>query len=309
MDKTKLIKEILGKGYASGEEHLFYCPYCKHHKRKFSVNLEKNFFKCWICDIRGRNLRRIIRRFGDFKQLQEWDKHAGREDITKFDEIFSFDYVIPPVQRTSLPDEFVTLTGKDHPPSALKAKRYLEKRGITKQDILHWKIGYCVRGFYANRIIIPSFSDDGYVNYFVARSFDNDWRKYLNPSLSRNIVFNELYIDWDSDIILVEGAFDAVKAGPNSIPLLGSTLREESSLFQEIVKNDACVYLALDPDAEKKANKIISNLLQYGIELYHVDVAGFDDVGEMTKEEFLERKQNASFIGDHDYLFMKSMKL
>jgi len=309
MEKFKLIKEILGKGYVSGEEHLFHCPYCKHHKRKFSVNLEKNFFKCWICDTRGRNLRRIIRRFGDFKQLQEWDKHAGKEDITKFDEIFSFDYVAPAVQRTSLPDEFVTLTGKDHPPSALKAKRYLEKRGITKQDILHWKIGYCVRGFYENRIIIPSFSDDGYVNYFVARSFDNDWRKYLNPSLSRNIVFNELYIDWDSDIILVEGAFDAIKAGPSSIPLLGSTLREESSLFQEIVKNDACVYLALDPDAEKKTNKIISNLLQYGIELYHIDVTGFDDVGEMTKEEFLERKQNASFIGDNDYLFMKSLKL
>lgn len=309
MEKLKLIKEILGKGYTSGEEHLFHCPYCKHHKRKFSVNVEKNFFKCWICDTRGRNLRRIVRRFGDFKQLQEWDKHAGREDITKFDEIFSFDYVIPAVQRTSLPDEFVTLTGKNHPPSALKAKRYLEKRGITEQDILHWKVGYCVRGFYENRIIIPSFSEDGYVNYFVARSFDNDWRKYLNPSLSRNIVFNELYIDWDSDIILVEGAFDAIKAGPNSIPLLGSTLRENSKLFQEIVKNDACVYLALDPDAEKKTNKIISNLLQYGIELYHIDVTGFDDVGEMTKEEFLERKQNASFIGDNDYLFMKSLKL
>jgi len=309
MEKLKLIKDILGKGYASGEEHLFHCPYCKHHKRKFSVNIEKNFFKCWICDTRGRNIRRIVRSFGDFKQLQEWDKHAGREDIAKFDDIFSFDYVPPVKQRTSLPDEFVTLTGKSHPPSALKAKRYLEKRGITDQDILHWKIGYCVRGFYENRIIIPSFSDDGYVNYFVARSFDNNWRKYLNPSLSRNIVFNELYIDWDSDIILVEGAFDAIKAGPNSIPLLGSTLREDSRLFQEIVKNDARIYLALDPDAEKKTNKVILNLLQYGVELYHIDVTGFDDVGEMTKEEFLERKQNASFIGDNDYLFMKSLKL
>ena len=57
-------------------------------------------------------------------------------------------------------------------------------------------------------------------------------RKYLNPPADRDIIFNELYIDWDSDIILVEGAFDAIKAGPNSIPLLGSTLREESSLFQ-----------------------------------------------------------------------------
>ena len=308
-EAKRILHETLGNYADKGTELLFVCPACDHHKRKFSVNLIKNAFKCWVCDYRGRNLRRVVRRFGSYTQLQKWDQITGRTDLERYSDLFMEPVDEAGRQKIQLPKEFVSLCSNKIPATGTYALKYLQSRGVTTEEIVRWKIGYCFSGEYRNRIVIPSFDEDGDVNYFVARSFDNDWRKYLNPSLSRNIVFNELYIDWDSDIILVEGAFDAIKAGPNSIPLLGSTLREESSLFQEIVKNDACIYLALDPDAEKKTNKIISNLLQYGIELYHIDVTGFDDVGEMTKEEFLERKQNASFIGDNDYLFMKSLNL
>jgi hypothetical protein len=39
--------------------------------------------------------------------------------------------------------------------------KYLAKKRLTKADILKWKIGYCFSGEYRNRIIIPSFDDDG----------------------------------------------------------------------------------------------------------------------------------------------------
>ena len=307
MDKFKLLKEILGKGYASGDEHLFFCPYCKHHKKKLSVNIDKNFFKCWICDTSGRSIRRLVRRFGSFQQLQDWDTFNGKTDISTFDDVFDFKYTPDPLQRISLPDEFATLTGLSHSASAKHARKYLENRGIEREDIVRWKIGYCVRGTYEGRIIIPSFDEEGYVNYFVARAYDNNWRKYMNPSLSKDIVFNDLYIDWDSDIILVEGAFDAIKAGSNSIPLLGSTLRENSKLFQEIIKNDAAVFIALDPDAEKKSLRMIKNLLTYGVETYRIDVAGFEDVGEMTKEEFSKRKETATFINPDSFMMEQAL--
>ena len=41
------------------------------------------------------------------------------------------------------------------------------------------------------------FDMDGYVNYFIARSFSNHWMWYKNPNASRDIIFNELNIDWD----------------------------------------------------------------------------------------------------------------
>ena len=130
----------------------------------------------------------------------------------------------------------------------------------------------------------------------MARTFGNDWPKYKNPPAHRDIVFNELWIDWHKPITIVEGVFDAIKAGPNSIPLLGSTLRENSVLFQEIVKNDPPVYLALDRDAQSKARHIAQRLMEYGIELYKIDLKGYNDVGEMTREEFSELQRQASPI-------------
>ena len=91
---------------------------------------------------------------------------------------------------------------------------------------------------------------------------------------------------------MTEGVFDAIVAG-NAIPLLGSTLPETSRLFQEIAKHDTPIYIALDPDAEKKAKELIKQMLKYGIEIYKIDVSGFQDVGSMTKQEFLERKNSA----------------
>ncbi len=112
-------------------------------------------------------------------------------------------------------------------------------------------------------------------------------------------------MDFEDDLTIVEGAFDAIVAGPNAVPLLGSTLRETSKLFQEIVRNDTTVYMALDPDVRKKEIKIIELLLKYGIEVYKVSLTEYNDVGEMSQEIFHQRKNNSVFIKDKFYLFMK----
>ena len=78
-------------------------------------------------------------------------------------------------------------------------------------------------------------------------------------------------------------------------------------LVQQIVKNDTPIYLALDPDAKSKEQKIAKMFMQYDIELYKVDISGFDDVGEMTKEQFQNRKQNAAFIKMDNYLLYEAL--
>ena len=303
--KDKIISDVLGESYQSGSEHLFYCPYCKHHKKKFSVNVDKNVYKCWVCDTNGRNLRRIVRRFGSHTQLAEWDRLTQKVNINDFYHIFE-EVLQEPEQIVELPKALISLANKDLPFSALKALKYLKKRGVTQKDIVRWKIGYCSSGQYENQIIIPSFRGDGYANYFVARTYSKHWKRYLNPPASNNVIFNELYIDWGSDLCIVEGAFDAIVAG-NAVPLLGSSLRETSKLVQQIVKNDTPIYLALDPDAKSKEQKIAKMFMQYDIELYKVDISGFDDVGEMTKEQFQNRKQNAAFIKMDNYLLYEAL--
>ena len=291
--KVEILKEILGDYYISGREMLYFCPKCKHHKKKLSVNLDKDAFKCWICDFSGKSVRRLVKRYGNYVQQKTWNELSGIVEITEYEKIFLADEKLEEKSEPiGLPTEFQTLCNRDVGLTSLPARRYLKDRGLTREDILFWKIGYAVSGEYNGRIIVPSFNLDGKVDYFIARSYENNWKRYLNPQTPRDIIFNELYVDWDTDLVLTEGVFDAIVAG-NAIPLLGSTLPETSRLFQEVAKHDTPIYIALDPDAEKKAKYLIRDMLQYGIELYKIDVRGFQDVGSMTKQEFEERKSAA----------------
>ena len=302
-EAKKILHETLGNYIDKGAELLFTCPACGHHKRKFSVNLDKSVYKCWVCDYRGRNIRRVIRSYGSYNQLQKWDSISQRSDLERFAELFMEAERPEDKSKMELPEEFTSLCTGTIPATGTYALRYLQKRGITKDDIVKWKIGYCFSGEYRNRIIIPSFDEDGDCSYFIARSYSGDSYKYKNPRASKDIVFNELFIDWNSDLVLVEGVFDALVAG-NAVPILGSTLRKGSELLRKIVRNDTPIYIALDPDAADKERRIIKMLLEYDIELYKVDVTGYEDVGSMPKEVFEERKNNAAFIDGDNYLLL-----
>lgn len=310
-DKLLILADIFGEPSKIGSEYLYYCKKCNHHKKKLSINIDKNCFKCWVCDYSSPNLYRLIKRYGSYTQKQNWLALDGKVDLSSdnFEDLFNRDKQSEDDIFLDLPAEFISLTAKNLPKSADRALKYLAERNIGREEILKWKIGYCSAGEYAGRIIIPSFNLQGKVNYFIARSYTGDWIKYKNPPLQKNkIIFNELYIDWSSDLIITEGVFDAIIAG-NAIPILGSSLPEDSRLFQEIVKNDTPVYIALDPDAEKKAMYLIRDMLKYEIELYKIDVSGYQDVGSMTREQFLERKIAAKQINSTNYLNYELMTI
>jgi hypothetical protein len=151
---------------------------------------------------------------------------------------------------------------------------------------------------------VPSFDEEGELNYFIARTFTDDYMKYKNPPVSKDIVFNELMIDWDEDITLVEGVFDCFKS-QNSIPLLGSSLNENSCIFQKIMLKSRKVYFALDKDAEKKENKLIKLFQSYGIEVFKINLGDKEDMGEVELGEFKKLKQSANFTENDNYLIGK----
>ena len=304
--KVNILADALGRYYVSGEEHIFKCGFCNHHKRKLSVNIPKNKYKCWICETSGNDIRRLVRRFGSRDELAEWDKLTKRVNILDFDTLFEQEEEEPPV-KVRLPKEFKSLVGAKDSYDTKRVKRYLKNRDVTEEDIRRWKMGYCSEGEYAGRVMIPSFDDKGYLNYFVGRAYGDAFPKYKNPPVSKNIVFNQLMVDWTKDITLVEGVFDAVVAGANAIPILGSYIKEDGKLFQEIVNHGSDVYLALDPDAEKKTRRIIQKLLSYDVKVYKIDILPYTDVGEMSKEEFLHRKSKASFLNDENYLLYEAI--
>ena len=297
-EKLSIVKQSLGSYYESNDEMLFYCPKCKHHKRKLSVNINKNAFKCWICDYRGNNLASLMRD-GDLRS--RWNSLVNQIEISRFDELFKEKdkYVLE--KSLDLPEHFTSLSSSNLSTIGKKAKQYVLSRDISFADTLLYKMGFCFHGPYKNRIVIPSFDCDGELNYYIARSFSDSYIKYKNPPCSKDVIFNDIFIDWSKPIVLVEGFFDSLKY-ENSIPILGSTLNMKSKLFMKIVEKCKMVYICLDQDAKQKELKIVKNLLDFGVKVCKIKLYDYSDLGEVPDHLLGEYKKRASLITREDYL-------
>lgn len=292
--KINLFQNIFGKYQTSSKnEFLFFCPEHDHHKKKFSVNFQKNVAKCWFCGNKFGSLKQVVKKYGTFADVQEWKQINGITDFSEHYSIFSENKNSEPKERIVLPKEYICLANKSSIKGSTSALQYLKDRNITKKDVYEYKIGFCEDGEYGERVIFPSFDLSGRINYFVGRTYNKKvtFEKYKNPAFDSNIIFNELLLDWRKTIVLVEGVFDAVKC-KNSVPLLGSSLSEDSALFRKLIETSDDVIIALDEDAWQKQEEMAHLFYSYDIKPYLV--TGLQkDFGEMSKEDVSEKIRDA----------------
>ena len=305
-EKEIILQKILGNSYKNGPETLYSCPKCSHKKKKLSINVTKNVFKCWICDYSGTDITSLVSYYGRV-YLSQWSA-LTRPDLSS--SVSIIDMFSPPEKKKeiiNLPQSFELVSNPGF--KNTKVINYLKSRGLSSRDILKWKIGYCNTGEYAGRVIVPSFSSSGELNYFVARSADRKiWPKYKNPPVSKDIIFNELNINWRKPITLVEGVFDAIKV-ENSIPILGSSLKYGSQILNKISKHKVDVTVALDADAYDKGLKLYRTLSQFDIKVKFLNIKGERDLGDMGKQEVNELFTKATDINQDNYLLYEINKI
>ena len=285
-----LVNSVLGTGKATARNnYAYHCPFCNHHKPKLEVNLTENKqgnnpWHCWACNKKGKTIFNLFKAIGvDMSKLNEAKSLIKNSKFLKFTK--SNDVI-------KLPPEFIGLDDVDNNDIiARHALAYLNKRNISKNDILKYNIGYCKSGLYNNMIIIPTYDVDGRLNYFTAHSFEKEpYIKYRNPSISRDIIPNEHFINWKLPIILCEGLFDAIAIKRNAIPLLGKNIQSE--LMKKIVGSFVQkIYIALDKDAIKQALYFCEQLMKEGKEVYFVDLQD-KDPSEMGFKNFTKLIQN-----------------
>ena len=281
-----LSNSVLGTGKQTARGNFAYhCPYCNHHKPKLEINFTENKkgenpWHCWVCDKRGKKLLQI------FKQVK-----ASPEALLELRSLVkteTADKEFVAVEQLSLPKEFKPLLNiQKSDIIGRHALAYIKSRNITEEDILKYNIGYCESGPYKNMVIIPSYDENGMLNYFTGRSFEKEAKvKYKNPSVSRDIIPFELFINWDLPFILCEGPFDAIAIKRNVIPLLGKNI--QSKLMRKIVKSSVDkIYIALDKDAQKQALSFCEQLMNEGKEVYLVDMQD-KDPSEMGFKNFID---------------------
>lgn len=271
----RILEEYIGSPRVENDGWMEYnCPYCAMEKgvetdNKYNMAVNygedgqtKPFFHCWRCGVSGK-LSKLLKDFGSSNSLSEYYRELNdikqsslfKLNFNNFIEDFNIESTI------ELPEDYRKVRKDDK--YAVEAMKYLEKRGLNEYFIETFNIGYVPYWSsdkqMRNRIIIPSYDEYGELNYYIARDFTEKriYRKYNNPNIKKTMfVFNEDKVNWYEDVTLVEGAFDHMVV-PNSIPLLGKTLKRDYATFDAVInKAKANVNILLDDDATEDAKKI-----------------------------------------------------
>lgn len=294
-DKVKFIESAFGSGkLARNEKNIdIRCPMCAPRdpsKRKLAIRVDDDRNHCWTCGWRARTLAPLLAKYASREKLQEYiTKFLPKENINKH----FLESALDKQNKVQLPNDFRLLaTLENTDPDTCAIKQYLTHRGLSERDLWYFRIGVSDEPRWKRRAIVPSFDGEGEVNYFVARTIDKKRNpKYDNPDIDSklHIIFNEMNVDWTSRLVLCEGSFDMFKCGDNVVPLLGSTLNEESALFNSILINSTPIAIALDADMWfTKTPKIAKKLAEYDVDVTIVDTRSFTDPGSATKDQFKE---------------------
>ena len=292
MDYTFLlgsIENLLGKSHKRARDnYAFHCPFCNHRKPKLEINMHtneegKNFWECWVCQTKGQTIKSLLKQLKTpFEQAQDILKYLPKGSEIEYKQL----------SIVEIPKEYQTLyDASGTSVIANIVKKYLYDRGLTDNDFIKYGIGYATTGEYGGRVIIPSYSESGTLNFFVARSYDGNYFKYKNPEASKDIIFFENLINWKTPIILCEGVFDAIAIRRNAIPILGKSI--SNSLYKKIITSPLTdVYIALDQDARDRALQIAEQLLNQGKRVFLIDLPD-KDPSEMGFRAFTELIQDA----------------
>ncbi len=271
-----LLESVLGAAKNSGNESTFSCPYCSHHKKKLVINTITEKWHCWVCGVKGIGVERIFKKLGAFDKIQKLKSISKiKLNIKKEEKNI----------HVSLPIEFIPLVnGAPSSPEFRNAARYIKSRGLTKIDVLRYNIGYCESGPYSGMIIIPSYDEEGVLNYFVGRSYYSTDFKHKNPKVSKDVIGLELLVNWNKSINICEGVFDAITIGENSIPIFGKFLPKKlkAKIQEKKVKK---VNIVLDNDARKEAIELCEYLMAEDIDVRMVDIPEDSDPNEMGREK------------------------
>ena len=292
MDYTFLlgsIENILGKSHKRARDnYAFHCPFCNHRKPKLEINMATNEeghnpWECWVCQTKGRSIRSLLRQLKTPReQAQDILKYVPRGSTIEY----------RPLSIIELPKEYQPLySASTTSVIANLVRNYLYERGLTDNDFIKYGIGYCTSGDYGGRVIIPSYTTSGALNFYVARTFDGNYYKYKNPEASKDIIFFENLINWNAPIILCEGVFDAIAIRRNAIPILGKSVSKE--LYKKIITSDVKdIYIALDTDARDRAIEIAEKFMNQGKRVFLIDLPD-KDPSEMGFAAFTKFVQQA----------------
>lgn len=255
-----------------GAEYAIPCPECDVHRvKEFRLwfNVEKNAGTCYKCH-RGFDAVALVQflegvGLGEAFRLLKENTVGGVLSLTKLQqrvqEAFSEtgERELEPLPEAQLPDEFLSCSDYD----VDEWPSYVMARVGSIKTVRNYGIGWCERGYFRQRLIIP-ITMNGVTVSFIARDMTGKAeRKVLYPKgcHTGRMLFNYDRARNFSQVVLVEAALDALRVGPRAMALFGTSLSDEqASLLSKAGVREVVVMLDGDEAGDVGTEKIVSRL-------------------------------------------------
>lgn len=248
------------------------CPFCGKGSNKWHLgyNLYGGYFHCWRCgkhglsetlsELTGQNPQAVSKML---RELSTRDNISRKEDIK-------------PRGKLILPENLGPLQ-KAH-------RKYLRGRGFDPKDIeLLWQAkGIGVSHRLGWRIFIP-IHYKGEVVSWTTRSISDGGLRYISASPAeeriahRDILYGEDYCN--HAIIIHEGPLDVWATGPGAVCTFGLGY-SRTQLLRMVKYPVRVVCFDTEPEAQKRARKLVTELEVFPGQTYHVTLNDAKDAAE-----------------------------
>jgi DNA primase len=278
----RILRRLGIRAEKRGDEWWALCPNHEERDPSWHIKDDPNSKKhglhnCWSCGFSG-DLIDLIRfvRGCTFGTAKEWmggeTREEEKEEAPTFIEVVAKSsskkrFEFPSEVRFGPLSEFPT-----------PARRYLENRGVTSDEVDLFGLGYATHGRLEGRIIIPTWRAPNEPASYMARDFCDNGKRYLYPAAHENADLDVLFGCnlWrqyvDDSIYATEGAFNALAVrraiqsllleAPNVAALGGSSLRPAHARalarFGKVV-----IVTDSDPAGDKAADELRAALTRH----------------------------------------------
>lgn len=229
------------------------CPMCGK-SLKYGVNISQNRTNCFSCTYNERPLF-VVMKIENLQNIPQTFNYLGTFEGATYLETPQ-EYLEE--KDAKLPEGYKLLSIGNSRIAKL-ARNYMKNRGFNILSLSMKGVGYCTKGDYMGRIILP-FYEKGKLVYFNARKFIDSGPKFKNPSLEEFGVGKNLLI-YNVDALAIYKRINIVESITNSLTLGDSTISlggkimsayQTSKILRSPVKE---VVIILDSDAYEYAIK------------------------------------------------------
>jgi DNA primase len=303
----KLLNWLSIKGHKKGHEYWACCPF--HGEREPSwqirdeVNSEKHsLWRCFGCGAQGNSIMLVAELMGvGYKRAKDMMDDRG---------LFNHISSIPSKIEIALPYKILSFrlplcvefpVWSDW---AEDPKQYVIARGITKEQIERWNIGYAVYGRLGSRIVFPIVDFQGKIVGYSARTYINSPKRYLEPhsgegAKSGTIFGMKHWPDYDVrqfvcitegviNALAVERALDACPTFDTVVPPIAA-IRGSNLLESHILALSTFKHFFVLSDNDQAGDKLWGQIKNvFGKEAVRINIPKGLDCAEMDCKDLVK---------------------